>query len=201
MAFVTNLTTTLVTGVLLNGVPSGVNNDKGTITNGGAVSDDKFSARAVGYEGGPESITIVSGVNGTIGLVSSYGFNTGTEIQMHATETVAGSAQPGILGGSSNSANDTHAINQSQVVSNRYIKTAIRSNKWNEVSGSFDVGFPHIADTGAFSLADGVDESSVLDVSGTDVSANPSPSAPGRLTFQDGSNTPVNTGYDTQNSW
>lgn len=59
------------------------------------------------------------------------------------------------------------------------VTTAIRENQFNEYDGTFSVGYPVNA----------------VDVLATDTAATPSRSLPGRLTFQFGSNTPVNESY------
>lgn len=202
MAFITNLTSTPSTGTYLNGLPSGIDNDHGHIKEGGTIGNSaQMSSSAAGFDGGPTKVTIVSGVAGADGAVASHPFNTGTEIQMIASSTVAGQTELSIQGGGSNSSNVSRSLNQATTVNNKYSKTALRNNKWNEVTGEFDSGFPEVGSTGAFNVGVGVENSSTLETSGTDVSANPTQSQPGRMTFQKGTNTPFNTGYAAKQNW
>lgn len=198
--FITNLTATPSTGVLVNGSPSGSKNDFGVIKNAGTVASSDFTSQGVGFDGNVSITTVVSGAaNGVSSAKSSHSFNEGTEIQMKSSATVAGVEEGSILFGGSDSSNKNRSINQANKVATKYYKTAIRTNKWNELEGTFDAGYPEVGNTGAFSIADGVDEANVLAESGTDVAANPTSAAPGRMTFIKGNPVPFSTGYKPRN--
>ena len=79
-------------------------------------------------------------------------------------------------------------------------KTSVRAGAWNIFSGVFD---PAVVTEylGAWNISAGVDNSQTLRASGTDVAANPSQSAPGRLTYQDGNPDPVNKSYPARYNW
>jgi hypothetical protein len=72
-----------------------------------------------------------------------------------------------------------NSIHKIESVTTRKLTTAIRTNKWNEYSGKFDVGFPQVS----------------TDSFGTDDAANPTKSVPGELVYRDGSPTPVTDTY------
>ena len=72
--FITNITSTPVTGVFSGGKPSGIDNDQGNIRAGGNIAETtKFSSNSLG-EGNPIT-TIVSGVNNFISVTAGLGIN------------------------------------------------------------------------------------------------------------------------------
>ena len=79
MAFITNITTTPVTGVYgPDGYPQNVDNDQGNIRFAGNISEtDKFSSSSLG-EGNP-IITLTSGV-GPISVAVPGFFNSGLSL-------------------------------------------------------------------------------------------------------------------------
>ena len=199
MSFITNLTSTPSTGSYLNGSPSGAQNDYGVIQNAGTVAASSFGTVSVGSDGNLSKTTIVSGTSGVGGAKPSHTFNGGTEIQMKATSSVAGSQENSILFGGSDSANTNKSINQLSQQNITYYKTAIRTNKWNELAGTWDAGYPVVSATGAFSISDEVDEAAVLSVSGTDVAANPTSAVPGKLVYMQGNPVPKSDSYKARN--
>lgn len=71
------------------------------------------------------------------------------------------------------------SIHKLEVLRTRRVATAIRENQFNEYTATFGAGYPVNA----------------VDTLATDVAATPSRTLPGRLTFQFGSNLPVNDTY------
>lgn len=197
MAFITNLTAaTPVTGSLVGGQPSGVDNDKGSIIYAGNSYDSsKWGNINVGNSGNPESITIVSGTVGVTGLSTLASFNQGEQMIMRVDSDVAGNTNNAFKFGASNSSNNNNTPNQMDVVKTKYYKTAIRANKWNEATASFDSGYPEVGNTGAWDISVGVDTAGTLIASGTDAAANPTSSEPGKLTYLQGGPNPNNDTY------
>jgi hypothetical protein len=201
MAFITNITGVPVTGQYnSNGNPLYVDNDQGNIRFAGAISETgKFTSSSLG-EGNP-IITIVSGVGPVEGAIAGAVFNSGLQVVVRAQTTIAGQSNLLLEGGASNSANEAFTPLQLDVLRTYYYKFAVRNNYWNEFSGQWETPVPSNASSGAWNIANSVDNSSTMRASGVDVAANPSQSSPGRLTFLNGSPTPVNTGYAPRYNW
>ena len=199
MAFITNITTTPVTGAYgPNGYPQYVDNNHGNIRDGGTISDSTlWSSSALG-EGNPIT-TIISGVGPVEGAVPGT-FNSGVQVLMGYTSDIAGTANTVLQGADTNSANAAYTPLQLAVLRSFYYKTSVRAGAWNIFSGVFD---PAVVTEylGAWNISAGVDNSQTLRASGTDVAANPTQDAPGRLTYQDGNPDPVNKSYPARYNW
>jgi hypothetical protein len=160
------------TPVLINGLMSGVENDLGTIRNGGNETSARFVADSVNL--GNNSITYItvpSGLPNIESPLSAGAFN-------------AGVSNTYLLGGSSNSANAGNSIHQKATVSTFFYKTAVRTGGWNEYSGVFDPAVT-VSLTGAYDIA----------LSG-DTAA-----APGELVYRDGSPLPIQDEYKEKTNW
>ena len=200
MAFITNILTTPLTNVYGDdGKPKNVDNDQGAIRGAGNISETgKFSTITFGEEN--EIITIISGVGGVEGAVPGQ-FNSGLQVIVRAQTTIAGDANTTLEGGATNSANDAFTPLQLDVLRTYYYKFAVRNNYWNEFNGTWETSVPSNASSGAWNIDNEVDNAGTMRASGVDVAANPSLSQPGRLTFQQGSPNPVNTGYGARYNW
>ena len=203
MAFITNITTSFATSPTTgvygeDGLPLGVDNNHGNIRDGGTIAETGlFSSSAMG-EGNPIT-TIISGVGPVEGAVPGQ-FNSGLQVLMVATTDIAGTPSTVLQGGESNSANVSYTPLQLAVLRSFYYKTSVRAGAWNIFSGVFD---PSVVTEyiGAWDISASVDTSQTLRASGTDVAANPTQDAPGRLTYQDGNPNPVNKAYPARYNW
>ena len=185
---------------LVNGLPSGVDNDQGTIRGAGNVSaTDKFSADAINL-GVSRSVTVVSGVNGVESALAAGAFNSGDQVIRRVTSDIAGVSNTVLQGGGSNSANRDFSIKQVRNVSTKYYKTAVRTGGWHEFSGVFDPAVS-VGNTGVWSQSTDTDVTSVVVSSGVDNAANPSASVPGELVYRDGSSLPVQDDYAAKTNY
>ena len=206
MAFITNITgpfttgTSPLTGVYgPDGYPSQIDNDQGNIRFAGNISETgKFASSSLG-EGNPIT-TIVSGVGPVEGAVPGV-FNSGLQVIVRAQTTIAGESNTLLQGGSSDTANVAYPPLQLDVLRTYYYKFAVRNNYWNEFNCTWETSVPSNASSGAWNIDNEVDNAGTMRASGVDVAANPSQSQPGRLTFQQGSPNPVNTGYAARYNW
>ena len=158
MAFITNLTaTTPDTGAYKDGNPDGIDNDLGAIQNGGNADAVKFSAVALGDK--QDGVSIVSGVDGIDGIISSSAFNReNTQVVVKATSSIAGISNQGLLAGASDSASEIGLVSGS-VINTKFEKEALRDNKWNEVTATWDSNFPETSNTsGGINIATNVKE-------------------------------------------
>lgn len=200
MAFITNITTTPVTGSYnSNGNPLYVDNDQGVLRYGGNISETgKFSTYTIG-EGNPVT-TIVSGDAGVDGAVPGN-FNSGLQVIVRVQDTIAGISNTSLQGGDSNSANLAYTPLQLDVLRTYYYKFAVRNNYWNEFSGEWATSVPSNTASGAWNISSSADNSSNMRASGTDNAANPTQDEPGELVFRDGSANPIQTGYKPRYNW
>tara|TARA_R110002020_G_scaffold46539_21_gene132404 strand:- start:54 stop:653 length:600 start_codon:yes stop_codon:yes gene_type:complete len=185
---------------LINGLPSGVDNDHGNVRAGGNVSDTtKFSADAVNL-GISRYITVVSGVNG-VEAPSALGiFNSGEQVIFSYTTKIAGISNKVLEGGSSNGANAGNSINQTLSNFSYQYKTAVRTGGWNEYSGVFSPAV-RVMQSGYWSQATDTDATTVMKASGVDNAANPSQAIPGEFVYQFGSPTPQQADYKAKTNW
>jgi len=95
------------------------------------------------------------------------------------TNEIAGVSNTTILS-PGNARNRARGINKLEVLTTRQFTTAVRNNKYNRVTDSWDSGYPVIS----------------VDTLARDVAATPTASVPGKLTYMAGSKTPV---YGNQN--
>lgn len=180
------------TGVVsfTNGLPSGVDNDQGSIRYGGNVQNtDRFNKTTFGEQS--QIITIVSGVNGVNSVLAAGDFNSGDQVIRRVTDEVAGIPNLLMQSGSSNSANVSPSIKQMTTVNTYMYKTAIRANKWNEYSGLWNSGYPEVLKTGIYDITLDRDVASGVNIDNSDVAANPSGEIPGILLYRDGKPLPV----------
>jgi hypothetical protein len=184
---------------LINGLPSGVDNDQGTIRGGGNVaSTAKFSADALTL-GPSRQVTVVSGVGGNTGILAAGAFNGGDYVIRTVTSDLAGVSNT-VLREGSNSANRGVSINQVAAVTQYLYKTAVRTGGWHELSGVFSPAVS-TANTGVWDISTTGDVSANVDGSGTDNAANPTQNIPGELVYRDGSPTPVQDDYQAKTSF
>ena len=197
--FITNITSTPVTGVFSGGKPSGIDNDQGNIRAGGTISEsDKFSTNALG-EGNPIT-TIVSGVNNFIAVTAgTWNFEGGSGVIVRATESLGGVANTAVLGGASDSASNANSPLQATTMRVRLYKTGVRAGDWNEYSGTWSSD-PSVVESGVYDIANSADNTSTLKGSGVDHAANPSSAEPGELQYDLGG-LPVQTGYQPKYLW
>lgn len=178
----------------VNGLPSGVDNDQGTIRGAGNVADtDKFSADAVSL-GVNRSVTVVSGLGHISSPLAAGSFNGGDQVIRRVTNDIAGVSNTTLLSGGSNSANRDFSVKQVTNVSSYNYKTAVRTGGWHEFSGTFSPAVT-VGNTGVWSQATDTDVTSVTVSSGVDHAANPTANTPGELVYRDGSPNPTQDDY------
>lgn len=135
--------------------PSGIQNDKWTVRNGGNVDSNKFYADEVSL-GVSRVITITSGVSDVSTIIPSNSFNTQGSTILRINQTEA-----------SNSVNNSFAFRQLRNTQGLYYKTSVRSGGWNIFSGKFNSD-PQVGNTGAWSQYDDIDMSDYIYQSGVD---------------------------------
>ena len=202
MAFITELTAAVpVTNSYVNGLPSGIDNRQGNIRGGGTIADTgDWSASTFGE--GNEVITIVSGVGGVVSANEAALINAGTTGQVIsvAQTHIANIANTTLQGGQSDSANLAYTPLQIDKIRTYYYKVAVKQGNWNIFNGAFS-SISNTAVSGAWNIDVGVENTSTLRASGTDVAANPTQDSPGRITYRDGSPNPTNGAYGARYNW
>jgi len=202
MGFITDVTQTIpTTGVFVDGVPSGMDNDGGAIMGpiwGGQIFVTPAYVSAIAFGPADDPITVVSGVhNAAVNVAGTWNFSAGSGVIVKATTSLGGVANDAALFGASDSANGD-SIHQAVTLRVPLYKTAIRAGDWNDFSGWSSV--PTVVYSGGYNVSAGVDNSSTLKSSGTDHAANPSSAKPGALQYDLGQ-IPVQTGYHPRYLW
>ena len=200
MAFITNITTTPSTGIYgENGLPLYVDNRHGNVRGGGTIVDTTDWTASTFGEGNPV-ITIISGAGGVVSANQSASINAGTQV-INAIQTgIAGIANTALQGAQSDSANAAFTPLQLDVLRTYYYKTAVKAGNWNVFTGAFS-SISNTTVSGAWNISGGVENTSTLRASGTDVAANPTQDTPGRVVFRDGSPNPIQSGYGPRYNW
>lgn len=185
-----------------DGFATGTDVDAGSVRFAGTVASARFQTVNIG-EGNPV-ITLASGVdyidpaNGTL-PVSSW--NAGDQVIVKVTSDIAGAANNTLLFGASDSANK-YQNNQAAVVEVKLYKTAIRNGDWNPTTAPWGGTPVSVAQSGAWNVSAGVDNSATLIASGTDDAANPTQDVPGELVYHYGSGgDPTTDQYEARNLW
>lgn len=116
--------------------------------------------------------TVINGNNTYPAVEAVFAKNTQRPLGKVLTQTVAN--EPSL----------TRSIHKIEVYRTRKLTSAIREGRWNNYSGTFDVGYPL----------------NVVDTVATDNAANPTRSNPGSLVFTPSSGSPVVENYKAKNS-
>lgn len=183
------MATVQVNGSALTSTPYGsfseANNDNGTMkANGSSTSNvmdqvktvvgpvDAFGSKVV-----EDSVTVKDYAGKAISG-GTFAHNHVKPISSLITNEIAGVANTSILT-PGNDRDTVRSINKVETVRSRRFTSAIRSNKYNRVTNTFDNGYPVVA----------------VDTFDTDEAATPTREVPGELTYMRGSNTPYNDNY------
>jgi len=155
---------------------SGSVNNRGTVARGGSVTSGKLTNVGVSrYNTTVFASTVLDNSWADKALsAGTFAFNDKNGVAMRATSDLAGVANTSLLSGA-NVPGITRSINKLEVLRTRRFTTAIRANKYNRYTGTFDAGYPVVA----------------VDTLATDSAANPTRSAPGQLTYKLGGVVPV----------
>jgi hypothetical protein len=169
---------------------SGSVNNRGAVARGGSVASGKLTNVGVSrYNSTVFASTVLD--NGFADKALSGGtfaYNDKNGVAMRTTSELAGVSNTSLLSGAS-VPGITRSIHKLEAVRTRKFTTAIRANKYNLYTGTFDSGYPVVADdTGTTGTAGVlVDASNVY----KDKAATPTRAAPGQLTYRTGSKVPV----------
>ena len=155
---------------------SGSVNNRGTVARGGSVTSGKLTNVGVSrYNTTVFASTVLDNSWADKALsAGTFAFNDKNGVAMRATSDLAGVANTSLLSGA-NVPGITRSINKLEVLRTSRFTTAIRANKYNRYTGTFDAGYPVVA----------------VDTLATDSAANPTRSAPGQLTYKLGGVVPV----------
>jgi len=91
----------------------------------------------------------------------------------------------------------TRSINRAMVVRGADIATALRANKWNQITGAWDSGYPSANTSGLFSISANANTTD----GSADHAALPSGTIPGELVYKEPKPTPVQDDYSARYLW
>jgi hypothetical protein len=155
---------------------SGSVNNRGTVARGGSVASGKLTNVGVSrYNATVFASTVLDNGFADKALSSgTFAYNDKNGVAMRTTSELAGVANTSLLSGA-NVPSLTRSIHKLETLRTRRFTTAIRANKYNRYTGTFDSGYPVVA----------------TDTLATDNAASPTRSAPGQLTYKLGGVVPV----------
>ena len=187
-----------------NGWVAGVDNNHGTIRDGGTIADSaSWTSTSLG-EGNP-IITVIEATGvGTTGVQTTTAFNlngSGTAVMMIASSEIGDIPNTVLMGGASNSANAAFTPLQEAVMRVSYYKSAVVNNKWNEFRGVWELGYPESATSGAWNIVASADQAATMRTSATDSGVNVTQDRPGQLVYSYGNPTPQQAEYAPRYNW
>jgi hypothetical protein len=164
-------------------------NDRGVVRHGGTIGHSRLVAKTLGDTREAQTGSRVPGPN-TAGIdIGNPSGNfakmlVGKYIIRKVTDEIAGISNKVLFsGGSDGGAIGRKSIHNFKLAfGTRRLSTAIRANKWNEATGTWDSGFP-TTDTDTF---------------GSDHVATVSRSAPGEFTYRNGAKLPILDDYEAK---
>jgi hypothetical protein len=154
-------------------------NNGGTIKANGTVSGTFATSNVTQAKTGVFGSTVVDNDYADKALsAGTFAFNNNNPVGKKVTSSLSGVSNTVLLSGASNPGG-IRSIHKIESIKTRKLTTALRNNKWNEVTGEFDSGYPQISD----------------DNFSTDDAANPTMEVPGELVYRTGSKEPVTDEY------
>lgn len=158
------------------------NNNGGVVKKGGNIPNStKFTVSPVVYADEREVVgSVVVDNNGTNKAVNAGVFanNTQRPIARKVT-TVLGGVSNTVLRSGAARPELVKSINKLETLRTRRFTTAVRENKYNRFTNTFDIGYPVVG----------------VDNLGTDNAANPTRSNPGQMVYKIGGQVPVTSNY------
>lgn len=167
---------------------SGTKENGGSITRSGTIASGKFTSVVVSrYNSAVFGSTVIE-ASSTVKDYATKSLSAGTfvynnpkPIAMRYSTTISGTSNT-VLQSGANKPGITRSIHKLETLRTRRFTTAIRANKYNRTTNTFDSGYPAIA----------------VDSLGTDNAAAPSRSVPGQLVFKLGQPVPVTQNYSAK---
>lgn len=168
-----------------------VNNDHGTIkANGSAASDILESVTTVTPKVATFASTVIENTETTKDYAGkavsggTFAHHHDRPISSLVTSELAGVSNDAIKT-PGNDGDTIRSINKLEVLRTRKFTSAIRTNKYNRVTNTFDVGYPEVQ----------------VDVLATDEAATPTANVPGELTYMKGNVVPHNDNYKAKTNY
>lgn len=154
-------------------------NNGGTIKANGTVSGTFAATSVVQEKTGVFASTVIDNDNADKALDSgTFAFDNQRPVGKKVTSSLAGVSNTVLLSGAGNPGG-IRSIHKVETVTTRKLTTALRENRYNEVTGEFDAGYPEV----------------VTDTFDSDDAANPTMAVPGELTYKTGAANPVTDEY------
>ena len=187
-----------------NGWVAGVDNNHGTIRDGGTIADSALWTSTALGEGNQFVLVVEATGLGTTGCQTTTAFNlngSGGQVIVRATTNIADIPNTVMVGGDSNSANAAFTPLQEAVMRVSYYKRAVRTNKWNEWNGTWNLDYPESFTSGAWNIVADADQSATMRASKTDSGVNVTQDRPGQLVYQYGNPSPQQGEYNRKYNW
>ena len=158
------------------------NNNGGSMLANGTVSSNVVTSISTAFvHGNVFASTVLDNGHADEALdAGTFAYNNQRPVAKRTTSTISGVSNTVLRSGAGQPA-DIRSIHKVETVRTRRFCTAIRANKYNRFTNTFDGGFPVVA-------TDDMDQA-------TDVASNPTRDVPGHLTFKGGQPLPVSVNY------
>jgi hypothetical protein len=163
-----------------NAVGSGSKSNGGAVTRGGTVSAEKLvNVNVHRYDFGVFGSTVLdnSSANKALSL-GTFAYNRQRPIAKRTTSSLSGVNNVVLVSGASQP-NLVQSIHKLNVLRTRKFTTAIRANKYNRFTNTWEAGYPVVQ----------------VDALNTDTAATPTRTNPGRLVYKLGQASPVTGSY------
>lgn len=154
-------------------------NNGGTIKANGTVAGTFVASSVVQAKTGVFASTVVDNDSADKALdAGTFAFDNQRPVGKKVTSSLSGVNNTVLLSGAGNPGG-IRSIHKVETVTTRKLTTALRENRYNEVTGEFDAGYPQV----------------VTDTFDDDDAANPTMAVPGELTYKTGAANPVTDEY------
>lgn len=154
-------------------------NNGGTIKANGTLSGTFAASAVTQAKTGVFGSTVVDNDNADKALsAGTFAFNNNNPVGKKVTTSLSGVSNNVLLSGAGNPGG-IRSIHKIESIKTRKLTTALRENRYNEVTGEFDAGYPQLS----------------TDNFGSDNAANPTMAVPGELAYKTGAKEPVTDEY------
>lgn len=166
-------------------------NNGGVVRMNGATTSDLVRSQSTPTERvGVFGSTVLDNDSADKALSSGeFAYNNESPVAKKVTSSLAGESNTFLLSGASDPSN-VRSIHKLEVVRTRRLTTALRENRFNEVTGEFDSGYPVVAVDNFYDIS-----TDSLVAGSTDNAAAPTRNVPGELVYKTGAPNPVTDNY------
>lgn len=169
--------------------PTSTMNNGGSVLNGGStvvLNSVNLGYSSVGVFG---SVVVDNNSTDKALNAGTFAFNNQRPVAKRLTKKISNVNNTILLSGASRP-ELVRNVHKLEKVTTRRLTTAIRANKYNRYTGSWDAGYPAVVVDPFYDIA-----SQTTSPTSTDEAANPTMDVPGELVYKTGASVPVQDKY------